>query len=383
MKKSLPLLCLLCLIMLTGCWDRQEINDIAFVVATGVDKGDRHNYRFSVQIPLPSSLGGSGSSGGGGGTSGEGPFFVAQGTGGNLREGMEDIQIRLSRKLYFAHRRVLIIGEDLAKQGITETLNAVFIQPQSRISTFIVISKGDAVKMLNTQPRMEQFSGEAIREMAKASTNTTVKDALQDLNRPGKDTIIPVIENTGTLKKEKNGKEILMSSFGVFKGDKMLFLTNKNESQGILWLLEKMAKKTYSFPVDENQEITLQIIDSSVKTNFQSVHDRPVFDLTIKLNGTLLENEPNLRIEDPSTYHLITKKMEKQIKDDIDSIISHTHSQGVDPFGFGWYLYRNHNIQWENKWQKNWGKILSDLKVNVKVDADIQRITNSGKVEKG
>src|SRR5213080_791664 len=188
MKKPVFLFLLFCLpIMLTGCWDRTEINDLAIVVATAQDKAGKENYRVTVQAPLPSSLGGPGSSGGGGGTSGEGPFLVAQGTGKNLNQGVQDIQSRLSRKLYFPHRRVLIIGEELAKRGITESLNAILIEPQSRLTTFLLISKGEGLKMLTAQPRMEQFSAEAIREMAKARMDVTVRDALLDLERPGKE----------------------------------------------------------------------------------------------------------------------------------------------------------------------------------------------------
>lgn len=375
--------CFCLLFLLTGCWDRIEVNDLAFVVATGVDKGENHQYRISVQVPLPSSLGGTGSSGGGGGTSGEGPFFVALGTGVTQRQGIEDIQLRTSRKLYFAHRRVLIIGENLAKEGIMETLKAVFIQPQSRISTYLLVSKGDAVNLLNAHPRLEQFSGEAIREMAKTSLNNTVMDALEDLNRPGKDVIVPFIETTGTIKKEKNGKEIRMESFAIFKDDKLSFTTNKQESQGILWLLERMKKKSLSFTVSKNKEIPVQIVDNHIKLKFHIVNGLPTFDLYVWATGTLLENEPNLRIEDPETYYMVIGKMEREIKNQIKSILDHSLTTGTDLYGFGWYLYRNHYQMWEEKWKNDWNTTLSKIKVNVKVDADIQRTTNTGSIEKG
>lgn len=44
------------LLLLTGCWDRREINDVAFVLAGGADKeGD--NILISVLIPLPRRAG--------------------------------------------------------------------------------------------------------------------------------------------------------------------------------------------------------------------------------------------------------------------------------------------------------------------------------------
>lgn len=371
-----------CLFLLTGCWDRTEINDMAFVVASGVDKGANKTFKMSIEIPLPSSLGGAGSSGGGGGTSGEGPFFIAQGTGANSRRGLEDIQDRLSRKLYFGHRRVIIIGEDLAKEGITEVLNFVFMQPQSRISTFLLVSKGDAVNLLQTKPRMEQYSGEAVREMAKANINMTVKEALLDLERPGKSIVVPVIQPTGPIKEEKKGTEIKMANYAVFNKDKLAFMTNDDEARAILWLNGKMRQKLFTFPALKNKEITLQITDSLIKPNFRLKNGKPAFDLHVSATGILLENEPNLRIEDPETYHMIVRKMEKEVGKEISGLLKHAHSEGSDVYGFGWNIYRNHYRQWKSKWEANWQDTLKDLEVNVNVDADIQRTTTAGKVEK-
>lgn len=381
-KLGLVLLNISLLFFLTGCWDRVEINDVAFVVATGVDKGKDHRYSYSVEVPLPSSLGGAGSSGGGGGTSGEGPSYVAQGTGGNSRLGIEDIQLRLSRKLYFGHRRVTIIGEEMAKDGIAEILKAIFIQPQSRLSTFLLISKGPAVNLLKTQPRMEQYAGEALREMAKSNINMTVKDALEDLDRPGKDMVIPFIQQTGTIKKEMNGKEVLMQNFAIFKADKLAFETDFKESLGILWLQKKMWRKSLPFDVGKNEQISVQIIDNGLKTRFKVVNGKPAFQIAIRTTAVLLENKPNLRLEDPKTYHFILSKMEKEIEQEVKNVLDHAHSVGADAFGFGWYLYRNHHQEWEKNWHQNWKQNLKDLNVTVTVDADIQRTTSTGLIEK-
>lgn len=59
MKKTIYkcVLPLLICILLTGCWDRTEINDIAFVVSSAIDK-KKDQYRVAMQIPLVGQLGG-------------------------------------------------------------------------------------------------------------------------------------------------------------------------------------------------------------------------------------------------------------------------------------------------------------------------------------
>ncbi|GJM76942.1 hypothetical protein HMSSN036_91580 [Paenibacillus macerans] len=60
-------------VLLTGCWDRIEVNDIAFVLGSSTDREDGL-IRSTVQIALPSQLGGAGSQGGGGGHPEAKPF---------------------------------------------------------------------------------------------------------------------------------------------------------------------------------------------------------------------------------------------------------------------------------------------------------------------
>src|SRR5690606_41119568 len=59
-------------ILLTGCWDRQEINDVAFVLGKAIDR-EKDGYRVSVVIPLPGNMGGPS---GGSGSGGKKPYTV-------------------------------------------------------------------------------------------------------------------------------------------------------------------------------------------------------------------------------------------------------------------------------------------------------------------
>ena len=54
--KYLSLLCIIiiCLVSLTGCYDAQGIENLAYVVALGIDKGENNKIKLSLQIALPS-----------------------------------------------------------------------------------------------------------------------------------------------------------------------------------------------------------------------------------------------------------------------------------------------------------------------------------------
>ncbi|WP_449619913.1 hypothetical protein [Robertmurraya sp. Marseille-Q9965] len=44
------LIILVIMLVLTGCWDRTEVNDLAFVTATGIDKLEDNLFQVSIQV---------------------------------------------------------------------------------------------------------------------------------------------------------------------------------------------------------------------------------------------------------------------------------------------------------------------------------------------
>ncbi|WP_246939403.1 Ger(x)C family spore germination protein [Bacillus pinisoli] len=371
-------ICILCLFVLSGCWDRGEVNDVAFVIATGFDKVEENLYRVSVQVPLPGAMG-EGTSGGGGGTSG-GPFYVDSGVGRNVRESNDDLQKRMSRELYFGHRRVLVFGEELARGGFKKSLDVVFEQPQSRLSSYVLLTKGEAMKVLNAEPHLEQLPAEAVREMAKSRDAITVKNVLIDLYRDGIDPVIPVIEVVKTQNGESKDKrdEYLLDGYGIMKHDQLKFFTSKKEMAGTLWLNGKYQGRNYTFSLDEESELNVFINKLKVDISSAIRHKVPKFTIDIQVKADMMQNEPNLDMEDEKQYEKATSKMENQIKEEVMEIITHSTSEGIDMVGLGWHLFRSENYIWNEKFKDRWDQILPELDIEVNVEAEIKRIINSG-----
>lgn len=378
---SLATMIIYCFI-LTGCWDRTEVNDLAFVTTTGIDKEAENRILVSIQTPLPSAMGGP--SGGGGGTSGNMPFYVDSGIGRNVREADDDLQRRMSRKLFFAHRRVVILGEELARDGMKKTLDNILEHPESRLSTFVLISQGAAIDILTSSPHFEQIPGEAVRELTKAGLHINTKNVLNDIHLPGKDPVIPVIKTVSTQNKgHDKKKELQIDMAAIMKDDVLQFIAKDAEALGASWLLDMMRKKKITVPVEEGMELNLNIDQYKINTAFKVKNHLPEFTINLKVQTVLLQNEANLNFEFQEVYEMATTKVEKEIKKQVESFLNHANAEGVDPFGLGWHIYRNDNILWENEFSNSWRELLPDIKVNIKVTADINQINNRGIKVKG
>ncbi|NMD69181.1 Ger(x)C family spore germination protein [Bacillus sp. DNRA2] len=368
----------ICVFMLSGCWDRIEINDLAFVTATGFDLIKENQIRVSIQVPLPSALGGAGSSGGGGGTGGNKPYYVDSTVGRNVREANDLLQSRMSRRSYFAHRRVIVFGEKLARSGFKKSLDLIVEQPQSRLTTFVLVTKGDAIDILNSSPHLEKLPAEAIRELTKAGYHRDVRDVLTDISRPGKDPVLPIVETVLTNnKKGQKQQEISINRLGILKNDQLMFITNYKETNGALWLLEQMQRRGYTFPIENQDEINVGIIKSKVKPEYTLKNNQPSFTLNVNVSANLMQNEGNLELNDPKNYRKAINKMETQIKEEIEAILVHSMSEGIDIYGLGWYLSRKESNLWKQKWEKDWNKLLTELDVKINVKAEIDEAINS------
>lgn len=95
-KRRLIIIMLLMTIVLTGCWNRRELNELAIAVGFGVDK-DGEQYRFSVQVVDPGEVAANK-----GGTSGRTPVTMYHMSAPTIFEALRKMTTVSPRKIQFA-----------------------------------------------------------------------------------------------------------------------------------------------------------------------------------------------------------------------------------------------------------------------------------------
>lgn len=108
---NLKIFCFLIIVIfiLTGCWSRRELNDLAIALAMGVDSsGDQ--FKVSAQIVNPGEV--TSVKGGGGNSS----IATYSSSGETIFEAIRKMTTKSPRKIYFSHTRLVVIGEELAKK---------------------------------------------------------------------------------------------------------------------------------------------------------------------------------------------------------------------------------------------------------------------------
>ena len=202
-----------CLVILAGCWDRIEINDQSLWLAAGFDVGQDEDFELSGQIAIPSNLS---TQNGGGGDKG---YFIISESGKNLGDAIQQIQTKLPRKGFYAHQRVIFLGEEFAKKGIYDGFDNITRGTEVSIRTDVFVVKGDTAKsVLNIENPLEKPPGIAAlkeHEQLGGRGTTIFLDFLTAANSDGIRPTLPLIEITQAQDGEKSKKESLLRIAGL------------------------------------------------------------------------------------------------------------------------------------------------------------------------
>ena len=156
MKKTCFLLILIILSpLLTGCYDSVSIEETAYAIAIGIDRGTNNTIRLSLQFSIPE--GDDGSESGGGGQSSSTKVISVDAV--NIDSGINLINSHISKKVNLSHAKVIVISQSLASEGISEYIFTLANNIQVRPNANIIISRGDASDFLDkSHPALEALS---------------------------------------------------------------------------------------------------------------------------------------------------------------------------------------------------------------------------------
>lgn len=380
MKKILILLSLCtAVVLLAGCWDRREVNDLALVMAVGIDKKSAKEIELSVQVIDPKKFGGGlGMGGGGGGAGREGTTFVRSAAGVTIADAMARLQEKFPRSIFWGQTTVFIIGEELAKAGIQEQIEFLARHPQPRLDAFVFVSQGKAADVLELAPPLERYSAEVLREMAEMKNlmRVTLKDLLQMLSSETGAAALPWLEISPSRPGHPAKEHMIpyVAGTAVFKQAKMIGSIDDKITRGLLWIRDEIETAIVTVaPKEAEGLVSLYQLRANTVQVPEIEQGKWKMTLKVETEDDVVQNTTKLNLMNPKFVKMLEKDAEEAIANRMRMAISQGQKEmQADIFGFAETFHRKYPKEWEGA-KGHWDDIFPELEVKVEVKAYIRR----------
>jgi spore germination protein KC len=378
----------LCITMLSGCWSKKELTDLAFVIAVGLDKTEDGKYAVIFQIVNPGNVAGTTQRGGG---SGGVPISLCKATGDTLLEASRKGSKKVSRLIYYAHTNLLVIGEELAKEGIGGVLDVMERSNQFRTTTMVVIAQHHTAEdVLKVLTPIDKIPANEIIKTLKFSekiwgqtVRVNVGEVINDLVSPGKEPVVSGTRLVGSVQKGKRQTNVQasepdtrlnMDGLAIFKEGKLVGWASGEIARGVLWVLDKIDQTTITLEWKKKKEaVAYKVIRSKTSVAAKIRSGKPTISIRIEAEGDIGETLVPIDFTKTQPIFALEKKIEQEIKKEVMGAVKLAKRETSDIFGFGDAIYRSYPHEWKMMKQRWNDEYFPELDVNVTVDAFIRR----------
>lgn len=395
---------------LSGCYDKLEVDDAAYIIAIGLDKGEKNDLKMTLQFAAPIAIGGGGGEGGGG-DPGKSAIVVTVDCP-TIYSGLNTANTFVSKELDVSHTKLVVFSKELAQEGIVSYVRAFARTKDFRPSIFMAVSRGSAedyirnVKPLleihpakyyelnyraydytgfsaNTQLhrfRMQMFSRDrspfatlvdtsklkSSQEFEKAESTAERKDRARPLEG---DYLAGDIPKVGDIKSELMG-------VAVFREDKMVGELDGAETTALLMIRGEFrhAYITIPDPLAKDKYVVLDVVQNRPPVQRVKLEDQNIkIQVEIFLEGDIASVQDGTDYADPEKRVVMEKAYEDFFKEEITRFLNRTARElNSDVCGFGQHA-KQYFLTWKEWENYNWLDRYKNATFDVKVDMKVRR----------
>ncbi len=380
---SLLLICTL----LTGCWDKVEIERTELVSIIGIDAGvdiakkkkfrdmkptdpltsiDLKKFHVTFGIPDLSKL-----EPGKGGVSKDKYISV---DGYSIQDAVSNAIAKSSRFMRFSHTKLLILGENLMKypDAVKEAIDYLQREPSLNRNMYIVMSEGDAEKYVTFNMPIETSAENYILGMVESDLkdNTVVPVTLNDF-------LVQMSENGNSMVPrivvDKGSKNIKISGTFIIKNFAQKGTFNSVQTSNIE-LLKGILKGGKKMIYLEGHPVDIRIDNTDRKIRVLQENGRLVFDVHLYIEGQIKNYYTGNETLSVDKLNQIQQYFNESIGKECKSVIKSTQREfQVDPIGFREYIEKYHPFLWKQV-KNDWNDTYKNAVVNINVNTNIRRI---------
>lgn len=374
-------------IILTGCWSSRELTDITLATTLGIDKIE-DEFQVTLQVLNPNEIAG------GTNLTTQSAITNYSATGKTIFEGLRQLTKVTPRKVFLSHLRLVIYGEEVAKEGIGDSLDFLVRDHELRTDFMVIVAKGStAEKLMTVFTPLEKIpankvvsSIEATHDFLGMSKLMYVDNLVKTVISKSKGAVITgaylegdidVGSRLENVEKISPDALVYIDHLAVFHSDQLIGWLNEEESKGFNYIIDEVKNSLVSVKLKDGL-LSLEIEQSNTTFKLKNTDGKTEMHVDISSEISVGDVDTNFRIENQSDVNQIEKAVETKIKQFCQLSIDKAKEMQVDIFGFGENIKQFNYDKWE-KWEDDWSKHFIDLPVKINVSANLE---NSGVFKK-
>jgi len=412
--KTVLVICLSVTMLFTsGCFDASEPDDMAYVVALGLDRETGGNLMITLLLAVPIAVGVGPESG-----EIENSTNIITVAAPTILGGINVIDSMISKRVNFSHAKLVVISKELAEQGVEKFINTFIRFREFRPDTYLGITEGSAEEFLKlSKPvleynpskhfelimesfaytgfsngstieefysKMESTCGEPVAVLLDISPIQEVRDLtelLKDFSNRN-DEVLEGDYTAGEMPVVYENKIRQMGS-AVFRGDKMAGVLTGRETLYYLMVSGKLGDVYYTLPDLNEGSGNMPEIKDYITLRLSQAR-KPEISVTIK------ENIPEVRIKillegdivaitgrnDYSTgdaLKMLEEHASEYIKEKVVSFMEKTRDEFKSDICFIGKHVKKTFLFWEDWLKFNWPEKYEKARLNVDLEVKIRR----------
>lgn len=365
-------LLLLFALLLSGCWDVEELNVRELCTAIAIDgipddaedAGD-NRIRVTLQFPLPQHILPPTA---GVATSHRTTFYTVSVNAKSVGEAINRINDQITGVLDTSHVKLILLQEDYARGGILQELDFVTRVPKLPRQASIIVTRQSGEFILSQAspkdllPSLDIFQQLQLKSSG-GSLDVPLWKFVKILDEPGQDPFLPVMEYN------EGNKTFALNGIAVFQHDRLVGLLDTNQTRIISMLDHGRNDSGFEIPLPGNKRATFRKFRCSKRIIPQNPQGSK-FLIKVKVHCVLSEldfSQPNMTKAEMEQLH---KQAARFIKEECQRTLRSIQKMEADILMFGLSCYAKYGKDFSFG---DWPKRFSQADIAVEVDLQIDR----------
>jgi Ger(x)C family germination protein len=318
-KKLWVVLLMFACFNLAGCWDSKDVESLAFPIAAAYDvhqddpggmnqlnQGPLEQPEVDVTVIFPNLK-----------ATARDPVTVETIPAPTVGYAREKRSYTSSELYVTGFNKVILTGEDLARQGLNKPFESLYRFPEVSTNMLLAVVEGrgeDILKEPNENTdNMATYLYALLREPKAHSIPATTLHEFDMSQAAGRNPVVPVIKAGGV-------NQVVLTGIAIFKKDRLVTKLNLYQTRYLAFLRGISTQVYIPFVLEDENAQGAALFDNERKVTVERQGDRFTFKVQVILKGVITEH-PSEQPVDTARVKMIEDYIAGQVESNCRDMI--------------------------------------------------------------